>query len=125
MCTAPFRVRRFIYIYYTWETLLIMFLRTFGRRRPPTDVVDARMNIVMTDTYVQLACALHPYVNYVMGTTNNLMTNLHKGVERMFDSNTVAVALQEYDFFKRKIVDFSSELARRKAIDCVTSPLSW
>jgi hypothetical protein len=25
-----------LYIYYTWETLLIMFLRTFGRRRPPT-----------------------------------------------------------------------------------------
>jgi hypothetical protein len=23
-------------MYYTWETLLIVFLRTFGRRRPPT-----------------------------------------------------------------------------------------
>jgi hypothetical protein len=23
-------------VYYTWETLLVMFLRTFGRRRPPT-----------------------------------------------------------------------------------------
>jgi hypothetical protein len=34
--TASSRVRRFLYIYYTWETLLIMFLRTFGRRRPPT-----------------------------------------------------------------------------------------
>jgi hypothetical protein len=34
----------------------------------------------MTDTYVQPACALHPYVNYVMGTTNNLMTDLRKGV---------------------------------------------
>jgi hypothetical protein len=36
LCTASFRVWRFMYIYYTWETLLIMFLRTFGRRRPPT-----------------------------------------------------------------------------------------
>ena len=36
LCTASFRVRRFLYIYYTWETLLIMFLRTLGRRRPPT-----------------------------------------------------------------------------------------
>jgi hypothetical protein len=35
--TAPLWVRRFLYIYYTWETLLIMFLRTFGRWRPPTD----------------------------------------------------------------------------------------
>jgi hypothetical protein len=50
------------------------------------------MNSVMTHTYVQPACALHPYVNYVMGTTNNLMTNLHKGVERMFDLNTGAMA---------------------------------
>ena len=34
--TTSSQVRRFLYIYYTWETLLIMFLRTFGRRRPPT-----------------------------------------------------------------------------------------
>jgi hypothetical protein len=34
--TASFRVWRFLYIYYTWEILLIMFFRTFGRRRPPT-----------------------------------------------------------------------------------------
>jgi hypothetical protein len=36
LCTTSFRVRRFLYIYHTWETLLIMFLRTFARRRPPT-----------------------------------------------------------------------------------------
>jgi hypothetical protein len=89
------------------------------------DVVDARMNTVMTDTYVQPACALHPYVNYVMVTTNNLMIDLHKGVERMFDSNTIAMALQEYDFFNRKIGDFSSEFARRMAVDHGTSPSSW
>jgi hypothetical protein len=34
--TTSFRFQRFLYIYYTWETVLIMFLRTFGRRRPPT-----------------------------------------------------------------------------------------
>jgi hypothetical protein len=33
--TTSSRFRRFLYIYYTWETLLIIFLRTFGRRRPP------------------------------------------------------------------------------------------
>jgi hypothetical protein len=31
LCTTSFRIQRFMYIYYTWETLLIMFLRTFGR----------------------------------------------------------------------------------------------
>jgi hypothetical protein len=35
LCIASLWVRRFLYIYYTWETLLIVFLRTFGRRRPP------------------------------------------------------------------------------------------
>jgi hypothetical protein len=34
LCTTLFQVRRFLYIYYTWETLLVMFLRTFRRRRP-------------------------------------------------------------------------------------------
>jgi hypothetical protein len=42
LCTASFRVRRFLYTYYTWETLLIMFLRTLGRRRPPTGSHDPR-----------------------------------------------------------------------------------
>jgi hypothetical protein len=36
LCTALFQVRKFLYIYHTWEALLITFLRTFGRRRPPT-----------------------------------------------------------------------------------------
>jgi hypothetical protein len=53
------------------------------------------------------------------------MTNLRKGVKRMFDWNTIAMSLQEYDFFKRKIGDFSSQLARRMAVDRGTSPLSW
>jgi hypothetical protein len=53
------------------------------------------------------------------------MTDLRKGVERMFDSNTAAIALQEYDFFKRKIGDFSSDLARRMVVDRGTSPTSW
>jgi hypothetical protein len=45
LCTALFRVRRFLYIYYTWETFLIMFLRTFGRRRPPT-VAPCNINLL-------------------------------------------------------------------------------
>jgi hypothetical protein len=60
-----------------------------------------------------------------MRTTNNIMTDLHKGVKRMFDLNTATIALQEYDFFKRKIGDFSSELARRMVVDRGTSQSSW
>ncbi|AQK51285.1 hypothetical protein ZEAMMB73_Zm00001d049757 [Zea mays] len=109
----------------TKHTYQSKFENDSARYKMIMDVVDARMNTVMTDTYVQPACALHPYVNYVMGTTSNLMTDLRKGVERMFDSNTAAMALQEYDFFKRKIGDFSSDLARRMAVDRGTSPSSW
>jgi hypothetical protein len=109
----------------TKHTYQSKFENDSARYRMIMDLVDARMNTVMTDTYVQPACALHPYVNYVMGTANNLMTDLRKGVERMFDSNTTAMALQEYDFFKRKIGDFSSELARRIVVDRETSPSSW
>jgi hypothetical protein len=43
----------------------------------------------------------------------------------MFDLNTASISLQEYDFFKRKIGDFSSELARRIVVDHSTSPFSW
>jgi hypothetical protein len=109
----------------TKHTYQSKFENDSARYKMIMDVIDARMNTVMTDTYVQPACALHPYVNYVMGTTSNLMTDLRKGVERMFDSNTAAMALQEYDFFKRKIGDFSSDLARRMAVDRGTSPSSW
>jgi hypothetical protein len=47
LCASSFRVRRFLYIYHTWETLLIMFLRTFGRRRPPIELVEdfRRLNL--------------------------------------------------------------------------------
>jgi hypothetical protein len=66
------------------------------------EVVDSRMDIAMRDTYVQAACALYPYVSYNMGVSNNLMTDLRKGVETMFDLNTIAIALQEYEFFRIK-----------------------
>ncbi|AQK53302.1 hypothetical protein ZEAMMB73_Zm00001d050951 [Zea mays] len=109
----------------TKHTYQSKFENDSARYKMIMDVVDARMNTVMTYTYVQPACALHPYVNYVMGTMSNLMTDLRKGVERMFDSNTAAMALQEYDFFNKKIGDFSSDLARRMVVDRGTSPSSW
>jgi hypothetical protein len=60
-----------------------------------------------------------------MGTTNNIMSDLHKGVERIFDSNIDAVVVQKYDFFKRKIGEFTSDLERRMVVNCSTSPSSW
>jgi hypothetical protein len=78
----------------TKHTYQSKFKNDSARYNMIMDVVDARMNIVMRDTYVQPACAFHPYVNYVMGTMNNLMIDLCKGVERMFDSNTAEMALQ-------------------------------
>jgi hypothetical protein len=40
----------------------------------------------------------------------------------MFDSNTASISLQEYEFFRRKAGEFSSDLARRMVTDCSTSP---
>ena len=54
------------------------------------------MNIVIEGTYVQTACALYSYVKYYMGTTNNIMIELWKGVVRMFDSNTSTIALWQH-----------------------------
>jgi len=37
-----------------------------------TDVITSRLATVMLGTYVQTACALHPYVNYAVGTTASI-----------------------------------------------------
>jgi len=78
----------------------------------------------MLGTYVQGACVLNPMVNYTMGTTDSLMTDLLKCLERMCDTNTAAAALQEAVFFKQKRGDFAGELARKMATDHATSPAS-
>jgi hypothetical protein len=58
---------------------------------------------------VQTICTLHSYVNYYTRTTNNILTDLQKGVGRMFDANTAAIALQEYEIFRRKVGEFLSD----------------
>jgi hypothetical protein len=40
------------------------------------EVADSRMETVFGDTYVQTASALHPFVSYNMGVSNNLITDL-------------------------------------------------
>ena len=89
------------------------------------DIIDSRMCNVMLGTYVQAASALNPLVNYTMGTSESLMVDLRRGLERMVDTNKAALALQEAEFFKQKRGDFSGELARRLAVDRSTSPASW
>jgi hypothetical protein len=89
------------------------------------EVVGSRMDTIMSDTYVQAACVLHPYVSYNMDVSNNIMIDFWKGVDRMFHSNIATIALQRYVFFRRNIEEFSSDLATRMATDRNTSPSSW
>jgi hypothetical protein len=63
-------------------------------------VIDNRMATVLHGMYAQAAYALNPLVHYTMGTTSNLMTDLRIGVERMCDTNTAAIALQQTEFFR-------------------------
>jgi hypothetical protein len=63
------------------------------------EIIDRRMSTVMLGTYVKGACALNPMVNYTMGTTDSLMIDLRKCLERMCDTNTAAATLQEAVFF--------------------------
>jgi hypothetical protein len=59
-----------------------------------------------------------------MGTTTNLMTDLRIALERMCDTNTAAIALQQAEYFRQKHGDFAGELAVRLAVDRGTSPAS-
>jgi hypothetical protein len=57
----------------TMHTYQSKFKNGNARYNMIIEVVDARMDFIMMDTYVQEECALHQYVNYVMGTMNNIM----------------------------------------------------
>jgi hypothetical protein len=83
------------------------------------------MATVLHGTYAQAACALNSLVHYTMGTTTNLMTDLRIALERMCDTNTAAIALQQAEFFRQKHGDFAGELAVRLAVDRGTSLASW
>jgi len=72
------------------------------------DVIARRLFSVMMGTYVQAACALHPYVNYVSGVADGVLGDMRKGMETMFDTNTASKALQEYEHFRRKNGEFGS-----------------
>ena len=107
------------------QTYVSKFSNDGARFDKITDVITSRLATVMLGTYVQTACALHPYVNYAVGTTADVLEDLRKGLERMFDTSTAAAALHEYELFRNKAGQFSGDLARRMAVDRSTSPSSW
>ena len=88
-------------------------------------VIDSRMTTVMSGTYVQTACALNPYVDYTMGTTQRVLRELRMGLDKMLDAEGAAVALQEFELFRRKLGEFSTDTARCMAIDRKTSAAAW
>lgn len=88
-------------------------------------VIDTRMKTVLSDTYVPTACALNPFVVYTMGTSQNVLRDMRKGLDKMLDTDGAAQALQEFETFRRKQGEFSTDIARRMAIDRKTSPAAW
>jgi len=51
----------------------------------------SRMITIMSGTYVQTACALNPFVHYTMGTTQNVLRELRKGLDKMLDAEGAAM----------------------------------
>jgi len=88
-------------------------------------VIDARMSTVMSGTYMPTACALNPYVQYSLGTSQTVMAIMRNGLEKMLNTNSVAIALQEFETFRTKQGEFSSDIVRRMVIDHRTSPAAW
>jgi len=88
-------------------------------------VIDARMSTVMSGTYMPTACALNPYVQYSLGTSQTVMAVMRNGLEKTLNTNSAAIALQEFETFRTKQGEFSSDIARRMAIDHRTSPAAW
>ena len=89
------------------------------------EIVDRRLASVFEGTYAHTACAVHPYACYAFGISENVFGDLRKGLERLFDIDRAIRALQEYELFRQKLGEFSSDLAARMAKDRGTSPASW
>ena len=110
----------------TRQTYASKFAHDEARFRKITnDIIARRLVTVMMGTYVQAACTLHPYVNYVSGVTDGVLGDMKRGMEMMFDTTRATKALQEYEYFRRKYGEFGSDLAIRMARDRSTSPASW
>ena len=55
----------------------------------------------------------------------NVLRELRKGLDKMLDAEGAAVALQEFELFRRKLGEFSTDTARCMAIDRKTSAAAW
>ena len=53
------------------------------------------------------------------------MAVMRNGLEKMLNTNSAAIALQEFETFRTKQGEFSSDIARRMTIDRKTSPAAW
>ena len=107
------------------QTYASKFSSDYPRFEKIMAVIDARMNTVMSGTYMATACALNPYVQYSLGTSQKVMAVMRNGLEKMLNTNSAAIALQEFEIFRTKQGEFSSDIARRMAIDRKTSPAAW
>ncbi|XP_039808532.1 uncharacterized protein LOC120672275 [Panicum virgatum] len=74
-------------------------------------VIDARMSTVMSGTYMPTACALNPYMQYSLGTSQTVMAVMRNGLEKMLNTNSAAIALHEFETFRTKQGEFSSDIA--------------
>ena len=88
-------------------------------------VIDARMTTFLTGTYIPTAFALNPYVHYTMGTSQSVLKLMRAGLDRMLDTDGAAIALREFETFRRKQGEFSTDIAKRMAIDPKTSLAAW
>src|SRR6185312_15419096 len=93
------------------QTYSSKFTQDPNRFRQIMNVIDSRMTTIMSGTYVQTACALNPFVHYTMGTTQNVLRELRKGLDKMLDAEGAAIALQEFELFRRKLGEFSTDTA--------------
>ena len=58
------------------QTYASKFSSDYPRFEKIMAVIDARMNTVMSGTYMATACALNPYVQYSLGTSQTVMAVL-------------------------------------------------
>jgi len=107
------------------QTYASKFSSDYPRFEKIMAVIDARMTTVMSGTYMATACALNPYVQYSLGTSQTVMAVMRNGLEKTLNTNSAAIALQEFETFRTKQGEFSSDIARRMAIDRRTSPAAW
>ncbi|XP_039812046.1 uncharacterized protein LOC120675023 [Panicum virgatum] len=94
----------------TRQTYASKFSSDYPRFEKIMAVIDARMTTVMSGSYMATACALNPYVQYSLGTLQTVMAVMRNGLEKILNTNSAAIALQEFEIFRTKQVISNSRL---------------